>query len=143
MNGILIESWEGFIQSLKTPDKLIKRKLYQLYGYQAQKQGQKINWWDRQEVYWIDAPIDRQSKQYTKLITKSYDNLFEQNGDFRKALEQSLPYKLDHSKGKTNKHDTLLTRKEYLYQMERLRKQLKPNKFFNLMDLFKQFIFNI
>jgi len=137
MDGILIESWEGFIQSLKTPDKLIKRELWKLHGYQAWKQGQKIPWWEDQIVYWIETPIERQSKEYTNLITKSYDNLFECNADFRKVLELSLPYKLDHSKGKTDKSRTLLTRKEYLFQMERLRKELRPNKFFNLMDLFK------
>lgn len=137
INGILIESWEGFIQSLKTPDTSIKRILWEKHGYHAWKDGQKINWWDKQEVYWIDTPIDRHSKKYTELITMSYDNLFECNEDFRKALEESLPYKLNHSKGKTDKHRTLLTKKEYLYQMERLRKQLRPNKFFNLLDLFK------
>jgi len=137
MDGILIESWEGFIQSLKTPDRMLKRDLWKLHGYQAWKQGQSIPWWEKQEVYWIDTPIDRHSKNYTHIITVSYDNLFEQNEEFRGCLEQSLPYKLDHSKGKTDKHRTLLTKKEYLFQLERLRKQLRPNKFFNLMDLFK------
>ncbi len=137
MDGILIESWEGFIQSLKTPDRELKRHLWTLHGYQAWKQGQPIPWWEKQEVYWIEKPIDRHSKDYTHIITVSYDNLFESNEDFRKALEESLPYKLDHSKGKTNKHRTLLTKKEYLYQMERLRNKLRPQKFFNLMDLFK------
>ncbi len=137
MDGNLIESWEGFIQSLKTPDNKLKQHLWTLHGYQAWKQGQKISWWEKQEVYWNNTPIDRHSKDYTNLITLSYDRLFEQNVDFRKALEDSLPYKLDHSKGKTDKHQTMLTKKEYIYQMERLRKQLRPNKFFNLMDLFK------
>jgi len=137
MDGILIESWEGFIQSLKTPDKNIKRQLWSLSGYQAWKQGQPIPWWEKQEVYWISAPIDRHSKDYTYIITVSYDALFECNAEFRKALELSLPYKLDHSKGKTDKHKTLLTKKEYLFQMERLRNKLRPKKFFNLMDLFK------
>jgi len=137
MDGILIESWEGFIQSLKTPDRLIKRELWKLHGYQAWKQGQPLPWWEDQIVYWIETPIERQTEKYTELITKSYDSLFNQNAEFRKALEQSLPYKLDHSKGKTDKSKTLLTKKEYLFQMERLRKQLRPQKFFNLMDLFK------
>jgi hypothetical protein len=137
MGGILIESWEGFIQSLKTPDRELKRHLWTLHGYQAWKQGQNIPWWEKQEVYWIDNPIDRHSKDYTHIITVSYDALFEHNEDFRKALEESLPYKLDHSKGKTDKHRTLLTKKEYLFQLERLRKKLKPQKFLDLMDLFK------
>jgi len=137
MDGIVIASWEGFIQSLKTPDRMLKRELWKLHGYQAWKQGQAIPWWEEQIVYWIETPIERQSKQYTELITKSYDSLFECNADFRKALEESLPYKLDHKKGKTDKSKTMLTRKEYLWQLERLRRELRPTKFFNLMDLFK------
>lgn len=137
MDNCIFESWEGFIQSIKTPILDKKMDLWQLHGYWAWKNGQKIPWWEKQEVYWIDKPIDRHSKEYTKLVTKSYDYLFEQNEDFRKALEESLPYKLDHSKGKIDKNKTLLTKKEYLDQLERLRNKLKPNKFFNLMNLFK------
>jgi hypothetical protein len=137
MDGFIIESWEGFIQSLKTPNLSDKINLWKLHGYQAWKQGQQIKWWEKQEVYWIDEPIDRHSKKYTELLTKSYDRLFECNKEFREALIDSLPYKLDHSKGKTDKHQTLLTKKEYLYQLERLRKKVRPNKFFNLMDIFK------
>lgn len=137
MNGYKFESWEGFIQSLKTPDIGLKKYLWTLHGYQAWKQGQSIPWWEKQIVYWVNVPIDRHSVEYTDLITMSYDALFECNSKFRKALEESLPYKLDHSKGKTNKNQTLLTKKEYIFQMERLRSKLKPKKFFNLMELFK------
>lgn len=127
-----MSSWEGFIQSLKSPDLNVKEKLWGLYGYQAWKQGQNINWWEKQEVYWIDTPIDRHSDEYTKLITYSYDCLFNQNEEFRNSLKESIGYKLDHTKGKTNKSETLLTKGEYLYQMERLRDKLKPKRFFNL-----------
>lgn len=136
MDDATFESWEGFIQSLKTPNPDKKAELWKLHGYWAWKNGQGINWWDEQTLYW-KHPIKRESKEYTELITRSYDMLFEQNEDFRKALEESLPYKLDHSKGKTNKTQTLLTKKEYIYQMERLRKKLKPQRFFNIMDMFK------
>ncbi|MFW6233705.1 MAG: hypothetical protein ACOC3Z_03520 [Nanoarchaeota archaeon] len=132
IDGYVMTSWEGFIQSLKTPDIRIKEKLWGLYGYQAWKQGQNINWWDKQEVYWVDKPIDRHSDEYTDLITYSYNCLFEQNEKFRDALKDSIVYKLDHSKGKTNKSETLLTKGEYLEQMNRLRDKLKPNRFFNL-----------
>lgn len=134
IDGYVMTSWEGFIQSLKTPDIRIKEKLWGLYGYQAWKQGQNINWWDKQEVYWVDKPIDRHSDEYTDLITYSYNCLFEQNEEFRDTLKESIRYKLDHSKGKTNKSETLLTKGEYLEQMNRLRDKLKPNRFFNLFN---------
>lgn len=132
IDGYKMTSWEGFIQSLKTPDIKIKQKLWGLYGYQAWKQGQNINWWDKQEVYWIDKPIDRHSEEYIELITKSYDLLFEQNEDFRNTLKESLDYKLIHSKGKSDKSKTMLTEKEYLYQLNRLKNKIKPKRFFNL-----------
>ena len=138
MDGVKMSSWEGFIQSLKTDDIRTKQILWQQHGYWAWKNGQKLPWWEKQEVYWLLDPIDRHSDKYTELITLSYDYLFLQNMDFREALKQSLPYKLDHSKGKTNKHETLLTKKEYLFQLERLRDQLRPKrKFYNLSNLFK------
>ena len=132
IDGYSMLSWEGFIQSLKTPDIKIKKKLWGLYGYQAWKGGQGINWWDKQEVYWIDQPIDRHSEEYTDLITHSYDCLFEQNENFRIALKESIGYKLEHTIGKTNKSETLLTKKEFIFQLERLRERVKPKRFFNL-----------
>jgi hypothetical protein len=137
MDGVKFSSWEGFIQSLKTPDVDVKRELWEKHGYQAWKSGQKISWWEKQEVYWLTEPIDRHSTQYDILITKSYDCLYNQNEEFRKAIKESLPYKIDHSKGKTSKDKTLLTKKEYIEQLERLRKMAKPNRLFNLMNLFK------
>lgn len=137
IDGYKMKSWEGFIQSLKTPDIELKKQLWGMYGYKAWKSGQKINWWDKQELYWITKPIKRESNEYTELITRSYDCLYKQNKEYRKALKESLPYKLDHKIGKVGKSNTLLTKSEYLFQLDRLRNKIKSRNFYNLMNLFK------
>lgn len=137
IDGYIIKSFEGFIQSLKTPDNDIKKYLWSLHGFKAWKTGQKLVWWEKQQVYWNGETIDRKSKKYDELITRSYNLLFEQNEDFRNNLKSSLPFKLDHSIGKCGKTKTLLTKSEFLYQLNRLRKKFKSNNFFDLMNLFK------
>ena len=136
IDGMNMNSFEGFIQSLRTPNIDIKKDIWLSSGFIAWKKGQGIDWWSKQEVYWISNPIDRHSSEYTDLITKVYDCIFEQCEDFRKTLEESLPYKLKHTIGKTNKNETLLTNSEFLGQLNRLRNKLTEKRFYNILDLF-------
>lgn len=134
IDGLIMESFEGFIQSLRSPDERFKEQSYTLSGFVAWKKGQGVNWWDKQEVYWLGKTIDRQSEEYTNLITHAYDCMFEQNIEFKNSLKESLPYKLIHTIGKTNKYKTLLTNKEFLGQLNRLREKLNERKFFSLFN---------
>jgi len=136
IDGISMASYEGFIQSLRTPDIEVKECIWNLSGFEAWQAGQSINWIDNQTLYWITEPIDRQSEKYNKLIERSYDCLFEQNEEYRNALTESLPYKLDHTIGKSGKTNTLMTKSEFLIQLNRLRSKLTERKFFNLFELF-------
>lgn len=136
MDGIEFESMEGFIQSLRTPDIIIKKKIWNKSGFIAWKLGQKIDWETEQKVYWVTTPINRNSEEFNILITKAYDSLFI-NEDFKQALKESLSYKLDHTIGQSNKKTTLLTKKEFLDQLNRLRNKLTERKFFNLNSLFQ------
>lgn len=135
MDDIEFESMEGFLQSLRTPDLKIKKYIWDKTGFIAWGLGQNLDWETEQTLYWISKPIDRHSKEYKDLISKAYDSLFE-NEEFKNALKESIPYKLDHSIGSTNKNKTLLTKKEFLEQLNRLRNKLTERKFFNLLDLF-------
>jgi hypothetical protein len=134
MNGIKFESYEGFIQSLKTNDNKEKEFLWNLTGFKAWKYGQQFNWIDRQTVYWLGNEIDRHSIEYTDLINRSYDCLL-LNDNFKLKLLESLPCKLDHTVGYSDKTKTLLTKKEFLDNLNRLRNSIKPKRFFNLFDL--------
>ena len=136
IDGVSVASYEGFIQSLRTPDIQIKESIWKLSGFEAWKAGQCLDWIDKQELYWISTPINRQSNDYYNLITRSYDCLFEQNETFRNNLKESIPYKLDHTIGKSGKTNTLMTKSEFLIQLNRLRFKLTKKKFFNLLDLF-------
>lgn len=136
IDGIPMESYEGFIQSLKTPDREVKERIWKLSGFEAWQAGQSINLYDNQTLYWISNPIDRLSEEYDILISRAYDCLFEQNEEFRNSLKESLPYKLDHTIGKSGKINTLMTKSEFLIQLNRLRNKLTERKFFNLFDLF-------
>ncbi len=118
-------SMEGFLQSLKNEDKGISKFLSGLSGIQAWREGQKYNTWkDYQKLYFDGKTYDRNSPEYDTLITSSYTALFIADENFRAALKSSKPFVLSHDIGKMNASDTVLTRFEYLYQLERLRANL-------------------
>ena len=89
IDGIIIESIEGFLQSLKTNDIYHKQKLWKMSGGLAWKYGQQFNWKDEQVLYWQEKEINRHSIEYEKLIEYSYDCLFK-NDDFRNNLKESI-----------------------------------------------------
>jgi protein GP30.3 len=135
IDGIEIKSIEGFLQSLKTNDINEKRKIWDMYGVEAWRYGQKFNSWkDNQLLYWNGESIRRNSLLYTQLISKSYDRLFE-NKEFKSNLKRSMKYKLTHSIGQTDVSNTLLTKDEYIGNMERLRGKIKEKRFFNLFNI--------
>ena len=127
-----ISSMEGFLQSLKTNNIEEKKKMWAMHGIPCWKYGQKFNdWKEGQLLWWNNRPYMRESKQYDFLIQKAYDCWFE-NSDFQKRLKESLKYNITHSMGKTDKTDSVLTKDEYISNMERLRDKLRERRFFNL-----------
>jgi hypothetical protein len=58
------------------------------------------------------------------LIERAYDALFDQNEGFRAALKESGTRPLIHSIGKKNKKATILTEKELISNLIRLREKL-------------------
>lgn len=138
IDGVIVESMEGFLQSLKCKNIDNKKTLWGMHGYKCWKYGQSFNQWkDDQLVYWNGQKIDRQSDEYTKLIERAFDCLF-QNQDFKENLRLSLKDEVDHSKGKTDKKDSLLTKKEYIDNLNRLRDKLRPKRFYDLFNLFNK-----
>ena len=136
IDEIEVKSMEGMLQSLKTNDINEKKKLWKMYGVDAWRYGQKFNnWKDNQLLYWNGESIRRNSLLYTQLISKSYDKLFE-NEEFKFNLKKSMKYNLTHSIGQTDVSNTLLTKDEYIGNMERLRGKIKEKRFFNLFNLF-------
>ena len=116
-------SMESFIQSLRVSDPKLQKEICKNYsGYAAYKLRLSLNDWRKEGiVYWNGRAIYRQSDAYTELITKAYDCLFEGNEVFRKLVLPHFKGKhLIHSIGCNTECETLLTPKEYLFQLRRL-----------------------
>lgn len=134
MDGFVISSMEGFLQSLKVNDLSEQNKIWGMHGVKCWKYGQQYNnWKDIQILYWKGRPIDRHSQEYDFLIQRAFDALFE-NEEFKRRLKESMKYKISHSMGKTDKTDSVLTKDEYIGNMERLRDKLRERRFFNLFS---------
>ena len=133
MDDYSILSIEGFLQSIKTDDFKEKEKMWGMSGIKCWKYGQLFNNWKDTQILYDNYGygIMRQSDYYDFLIQKAFDCLFE-NEEFNKRLKESLPYKITHSMGKTDKTDSVLTKDEYIRNMERLRDKLREKRFFNL-----------
>ena len=135
MDGYLINSMEGLLQSLKTDNMSEKVKMWGMSGVKCWKYGQQFNSWKETQILYDNngKPIDRHSEEYDFLIQRAYDCWF-QNENFKQRLKESLPYKISHSMGKTDKTDSVLTKDEYIGNMERLRDKLREKRFFNLFN---------
>lgn len=134
LDGIKFSSFEGFLQSLKTPIPSEKRKIWKMYGFHAWKYGQQFDWTIDQKLYWKEQVIMRDSVEYTKLIERAYDRLLK-NVEYKHNLLESLGSTLDHTVGKSDKTKSLLTKTEYIYNLNRLRDKIKPNRFHSLFGV--------
>lgn len=124
MDGIQFASIEGFLQGLKFKGKR-QKSVFAMSDYKAKKAG-KYNFYWRfcSTLYYNGTKIDRFSNEYTQLITRAYNHMAEQNEDFKSTLASTGQSTLDHSIGKDDKSDTVLTKKEFIDQLNRLRNEL-------------------
>jgi len=133
IDGFTMESYEGFIQSLRTNDTKEQEKLWGMSGYLAWKYAQQFHWEVTQKLYWNGKEYDRHSDEYKDLIEYSYDCLFT-NNDFKDALKESIGEELNHSIGGTDPYKTIMTKKEFLNNLNRLRDKITPLKYYNLFE---------
>lgn len=111
-DGILCGSMEGFLQSLKYQNKDKQRQICSMKGGNARKRS-VTSWQTDQIIWWKEFPIDRQGKEFQKLIRRAYQAMFEQSLRFRDALMQTRGMKLTHSTGENNPYKTILTQQEF------------------------------
>ena len=124
IDGVTIKSMEGFLQSLKTPNKKEQEYICSLDGLSAKGIGKKLNKkrnYDFKNLYWNGQRINRNSEEYQKLIKRAYEERFIQDEDFRFALEYTKEYELKHSLGGKNPKNTLLTEQEFITILDILR----------------------
>lgn len=126
IDGISCSSMEGFLQSLKVKDIKRQRQICLLSGTVAKKapsRYENIMWKLTGNLYWNGKVINRYSDSYQLLIDRAYISLYK-NERFRKALKDSIGYKLRHSIGKHHVRMTVLTEYEFLSRLYKLRKCL-------------------
>lgn len=121
MDGVEIYSMEGFLQSLKFPDKEEQRKICMLSGRDAKTKGLHQKWKD--DLFWNGSRYKRKSYEYRVLIERAYRNMLS-NEDFRRALKVTRYKLLVHTIGKINRSKTVLTSWEFCILLMKLRKEL-------------------
>ena len=124
IEGIECNSMEGFLQSLKFENPEMQKEVCKLVGKQAKFKGKKKKWWRTQTLFWKGKAIKRDSEEYQELLTKAYDCLYINEG-FKKALSATKGCSLTHSMGKNKISETVLTEREFISQLNRLRSKLE------------------
>lgn len=118
-------SMEGFLQSLKFKNPDVQVAICQLVGKGAKFAGKKKKWWRDQKLYWRGQELERDSKEYQKLLDRAFEELCAQNEKFRLALLATGNATIEHSMGKTDKAQTVLTRQEFCSRLTKLRTGLQ------------------
>lgn len=121
--GIEVASMEGFLQGLKFKSPEMQREVFKLVGFAAKKKGAPKNWQQSQTLWFQGNPIPRRSETYQSLLDEAYDAMYEQNTAFRKALtDVPVDAVLTHSIGRTNESETVLTIREFIGRLNKLRR---------------------
>jgi predicted NAD-dependent protein-ADP-ribosyltransferase YbiA (DUF1768 family) len=121
IDGIICNSMEGFLQSLKFSNTDMQIHVCSLIGRAAKFAGSKKNWKTKGILYWDGKSINRFSDEYQTLLNRAYTEMFKQSEGFRNALLASSNATLTHSIGKTDTKDTVLTRAEFCSRLTKLR----------------------
>lgn len=120
IDGVPCGSMEGFLQSLKFKDKDEQRRICSLSGKEA-KEMSTTDWQASQIVWWQGVAIGRQADELRGLVCRAYRALYEQNMRFRNALTATTGKRLYHSHGGHDPHKTILTEKEFIQILTKLR----------------------
>lgn len=105
---------------MKLQDINTQRQICSMKGKNAKKQT-SAGWQTDQIVWWKGKAIDRQSGEFTALVRKAYNAMFEQSERFRTALMATRGMILYHTKGKSNPYKTILTEQEFCSILTELR----------------------
>ena len=126
-DGIVCGSMEGFLQSLKRKELDKQRQICSMWGGNARKLI-VTSWQTDQIVRWKGKAIDRQCMDFTALVHKAYNSMFEQSERFRTALMATRGMTLYHTKGESNPHKTILTEQEFCGILTELRENYDLRK---------------
>jgi len=122
-DGVLCNSMEGFLQSLKFSNIDMQAYVCTLVGLKAKYKGKKKNWWKFQKLYWQGVEYDRHSDAYQSLLDRAYNSIYSQSESFRNALKATGNAVLTHTIGNTDPSRTVLTQSEFCRRLMRMRNQ--------------------
>ena len=112
IDGILCGSMEGFLQSLKRPDKERQRQICGMKGGNARKKS-VASWQTDQVIWWDGMAFDRHDEAYQLLLRRAYRAMFDQNERFRAALMATRGITLIHTIGEQDPYKTIITPDEF------------------------------
>ena len=119
-DGVECHSIEGFLQSLKFSEISEQEIVCRLYGGQAKQIGELRDWKKSGILYWQGKAYERDSEAYRELIARMYREVYRQDEQFRKDVMRASHYTVDHTIGKDDPRDTILTRVEFLTMLSDL-----------------------
>jgi predicted NAD-dependent protein-ADP-ribosyltransferase YbiA (DUF1768 family) len=125
LDGVEIASMEGFLQSLKFSNPQMQLYVCTLVGRKAKFKGKKKKWYRTGKLYWLGQEIDRYSNEYQVLLDRAFEALYTGNDAARRALRSTGDAVLEHSIGKKNPSETILTRNEFCSRLTQLRERLR------------------
>lgn len=122
-DGVECSSMEGFLQALKFENISSQLMTCALVGFTAKKKGRGRTkyWQQKQTLWWNGASYPRKSKAYQYLLNRAYNALYEQNENFRNALNAAGAARFTHSIGRNNKKETVLTESEFCKRLQHLK----------------------
>ena len=124
IDGVECNSMEGFLQSLKFQNKEMQKEVCKLVGVQAKYKGKKKKWWRTQTLFWNGVEYKRDSQEYQNLLDRAFFEL-SKNESFRRALLATGNSTLTHSIGKNKITHTVLTEREFVSRLNRIRDCLR------------------
>lgn len=117
---LYIHSMEGLLQGLKVEDISKQNEIFGMDGLAAKKLSSSLK--TKQNVlYFQGRPFHRYSDFYSTLLKEAYLAMLFHNSNYRDALKSTEGFILDHSIGKDDKEETILTKKEFLDILNYLR----------------------
>jgi len=119
-DGAECKSIEGVLQSLKCKDSDEQKRICMLSGIDAKNAGADFDWKTDQMLHWNGAEYPRDSIEYEKLIKRLYEAVYVCDSSFKKDIEDSKEYILDHSIGVEDKAETVLTKEEFISNLTML-----------------------
>ena len=119
-------SMEGLLQSFKFDKPEVQKVVCKLTGLAAKRRGQKRNkaWKREQKLWWNGVAFDRHGPAYQFLLDDAF-TMLGTNTAFKKDLLATGDAVLRHSIGRNKESETVLTQREFVSRLTKMRERLK------------------